>query len=116
MRPPAIAAFLFMAGDRKSATSREFEDLFQRFPTAANAHYLYGYLLFPMDADEAFAQFRRELEVAPTNAPARRCGVGFADSERLCEALTYSEKAVAEDPTLPVPQLVLAGRWWKRGM
>ena len=101
------AAFLFWSRDRKGA-QREFENLFQRFPAAVNAHYFYGYLLFPMDADEAIVEFRRELEVAPTNAPAQTMVAWDALIRNdYPEALKYSEKAVEEDPTLPVAQLVV---------
>jgi tetratricopeptide (TPR) repeat protein len=101
------AAFLFWSGDRKGS-QREFENLFQSFPTAVNAHYFYGYLLFPMDADAAIVEFRRELEVAPTNAAAQTMVAWDALIRNdYREALTYSEKAVAEDPTLPVAQLVV---------
>lgn len=101
------AAFLFWSGNHKGA-QEAFQTLFERFPTAANAHYFYGYLLFPTDPDEAIVQFRRELEIAPANAPA----VTMVAWDALIrndfpEALKYSEKAVALDPTLPIAQLAL---------
>ena len=64
------AAFYFMAGDDRRA-QREFQFLFERFPTAANAHYLRGYLLFAKDPEQAVPEFKRELEIAPTNASAQ---------------------------------------------
>jgi tetratricopeptide (TPR) repeat protein len=101
------AAFLFLSGDRKGA-QQEFQNLFQRFPTAANAHYLYGYLLFPMDPDDAIVEFRRELEITPSNAAAQTMVAWDAlIRSDFPAALSYSEKAVAQDPTLPVGQLVL---------
>jgi tetratricopeptide (TPR) repeat protein len=101
------AAFQFMSGNQKAAKDA-FQDLFQRFPTAANAHYLYGYLLFPTDPDQAIGEFRRELEVSPANAAAQLM-VAWDSLMRnnYPEALAYSQKALAEDPTLAVGQLVL---------
>lgn len=101
------AAFLFMAGD-ETAPQQEFQKLFQRFPTIANAHYLYGYLLLPTDPDQATAEFERELEIAPSNAPAQLM-VAWDSLMRndFQTALAYAQKAVAEEPSLPVARLVL---------
>ncbi len=101
------AAFLFWTKDRKGA-EREFQNLFQRFPAVANVHYFYGYLLFPLDPDDAIVEFKRELEIAPANAPAQTMVAWDALIRNdYSEALTYSEKAVALDPALPMAQLVL---------
>ena len=101
------AAFQFMAGDAKKGQAA-FEDLFQRFPTAPNAHYLYGYLLFATDPDQALPEFKRELEIAPSNGAAE---VMLAwDSlmrGKFTEALPYAQKAAVEEPEATVPQLVL---------
>jgi tetratricopeptide (TPR) repeat protein len=101
------AAYQFMAGDAKQAQAA-FQDLFQHFPTAANAHYLYGYLLFATDPDQALPEFKRELEIAPSNSAAQ---VMMAwDSlmrSNFSEALPYAEKAEAAEPEAPVAQLVL---------
>jgi tetratricopeptide (TPR) repeat protein len=96
-----------MAGDAKKGQAA-FEDLFQRFPTAPNAHYLYGYLLFATDPDQALPEFKRELEIAPSNGAAE---VMLAwDSlmrGNFTEALPYAQKAAVEEPEATVPQLVL---------
>jgi predicted Zn-dependent protease len=101
------AAFLFMSGD-ETAAQQEFQKLFQGFPKAANAHYLYGYLLLPTDPDQATAEFERELEIAPSNAPAQLM-VAWDSLMRndFQTALTYAQKAVAEEPSLPIARLVL---------
>ena len=101
------AAFLYMSGDEKAA-QQEFQKLFQRFPAAANAHYLYGYLLLSTDPDQATNEFSRELEISPSNAPAQLM-VAWDSLMRndFGTALAYAEKAVAEEPKLPVAQLVL---------
>lgn len=101
------AAFDFMKGD-KDAARAEFQHFFEQFPTAANAHYLYGYLLYPTDVDAGSAEFKRELKVAPTNATAEAmlAWILFLQN-RPSEALPYAEHAAAHDPELPSGQLVL---------
>ena len=101
------AAFLFMSGD-EAAARQEFQELFQRFPTATDAHYLYGSLLFPTDPDQAITEFRRELEMAPSNAAAQLMVAWDALMQRdFSTALAYAEKVMAEEPTLPTARLVL---------
>ncbi len=101
------ATFLFLSGDERAAR-REFEELFQRFPTAANAHYLYGSLLFPTDPDQASIEFRQELEIAPSNAAAQLM-LAWDSLMRndFRTALVYAEKAESEEPALPTVRLVL---------
>jgi Tfp pilus assembly protein PilF len=101
------AAFLFMSGD-EAAAQPAFQLLFQSYPTAANAHYLYGDLLFPTDPDQAVAEFKRELEIDPSNAAAQLM-VAWDSLMRndFSTALTFAEKAGAEEPALPAAQLVL---------
>jgi len=101
------AALRFMSGDRDGA-QQAFQDLFQRFPAASNAHYLYGYLLFPTDPDQAITEFRKELEVSPGNAAAQLMVAWDALMRNdPSEALTYAQKAIAEEPALLIAQLVL---------
>ncbi len=101
------AAYLFLSGDEKSA-QLEFEELFQRFPTAVNAHYFYGSLLFPSDADAAIAEFRRELGVAPSNTAAQLMVAWDALMRNdFPTARSYAEKVAAAEPSLPQARLVL---------
>ncbi len=101
------AAFNFMAGDEKAA-QQKFLEFFQRFPTAENAHYLYGYLLFPKDPDQAVPEFKRELEIAPSNAAASlMLAWNSLIRNNPSEALMYAQKVAAEEPAFPSAQLVL---------
>jgi tetratricopeptide (TPR) repeat protein len=101
------AAFLFLSGDEKAA-KLEFHDTFERFPAAANVHYLYGSLLFPTHSEHAIEEFKRELEVAPSNAGAQMMVAWDSLMRRdFSTALTYAEKAESEDPGSPATQLVL---------
>ncbi|HKW17274.1 MAG TPA: tetratricopeptide repeat protein [Terriglobales bacterium] len=101
------ATFQFMSGDEPGAR-KTFEELFRRFPDARNAHYLYGYLLFNTDADSALAEFRRELEVQPTNTEAAVMGARILLlRNRAAEALPFAQKAVAQEPNSAAAELVL---------
>jgi tetratricopeptide (TPR) repeat protein len=101
------AALRFMAeGDEKAQPA--FQELFQRFPTAANAHYLYGYLLFATDPDQGVAEFKRELEIAPSNGAANAMlAWAFLLQNDPAQALPYAQKSAAEEPMLSLAQLVL---------
>lgn len=101
------AAYKFMAGD-ESSSGHAFEDLFRRFPTAKNAHFLYGYLLFATDPYGALTQFQTELKVSPSNANADVMAAwALLLQNRISEALPYAEQAVETEPNLPSAQLVL---------
>jgi tetratricopeptide (TPR) repeat protein len=101
------AALQFMRGDETGA-AKAFSALFQRFPDAPNAHYLYGFLVLPTDPDATVAEYHRELEVAPTNETAAAMLAWVLLSQRNpAEALPFALRAVAEAPTAPVAQLVL---------
>ena len=86
----------------------EFQRLFERVPPVPNAHYLYGYLLYATDPDQAVVEFKKELEVNPSNAVAEvmLAWIPLMQNDGS-EALPHARKAVAEDPSLPSAQLVL---------
>lgn len=101
------AAYRFMAGDEASA-KHAFGELFQRFPTAMNAHFLYGYLLFATDPYGALGEFQQELKIAPSNADADVMAAwALLLQNSPAEALPYAQKATDEKPALPSAQLVL---------
>jgi tetratricopeptide (TPR) repeat protein len=100
------AAYRFMAGGEKDADPA-FQQLFQRYPTTANVHYLYGYLLFPTDPDKALVEFKHELEITPSNAAANEMlAWSYLTEADAANALPYAQKAAAQNPTLPGVQLV----------
>ncbi|MGP8093944.1 MAG: tetratricopeptide repeat protein [Candidatus Sulfotelmatobacter sp.] len=101
------AAFRFLAGDEQSATPA-FQELFRLFPRAPNAHFLYGYLLFATNPDEALTEFRQELEIAPSNADADvMTAWALLLRNHAGEALPYAQKAAQQESKLPSAQLVL---------
>src|SRR6202790_2772503 len=100
------AAFDFMKGEKEVAHG-EFQRLFQRVPPVPNAHYLYGYLLYASDPDAALAEFKNELEVAPSAvAEVMLAWIPLLQNDGAA-ALPYARTAVAQEPTLPSSQLVL---------
>ena len=101
------AVFDFMKGDRASA-GVEFQHIFERVPPPPEAHYLYGYLLYASDPDQAVVEFKKELEVNPSNAVAEvmLAWIPLMQNDGTV-ALPYARKAVADNPALPSAQLVL---------
>jgi tetratricopeptide (TPR) repeat protein len=101
------AAFDFMKRDTEPARV-EFQRLFEQVPSVVNAHYLYGYLLYATDPDQAVVEFQKELEVNPSNAVAEvmLAWIPLMQNDGS-DALPHARKAVADDPALPSAQLVL---------
>jgi predicted Zn-dependent protease len=101
------AAYQFMAGQEGEARA-SFQKLFQKFPAASNAHLLYGYLLFERNPEEAIREFKRELEVTPSNTGANvMLAWAFLMQNDPLSALPYAKRAEQEEPQLPIAQLVL---------
>jgi tetratricopeptide (TPR) repeat protein len=101
------ATLRLLRGDPVGA-QQAFEAFFQRFPDVPNAHLLYGSLIMQVEPELAIAEYKQELEVAPTNARAAAmvAWVLLAQADPS-DALPYAEKAESEEPTLAVAQLVL---------
>lgn len=101
------AALAYMAGDA-TRSQQGFEDLFQQFPDAANAHYLYGYLLFGKAPEQAIGEFKKELALAPSNASAEAMlGWAYLIEQNFQEAQSHGAKAVTLSPGMTAAQLVL---------
>jgi len=101
------AALKYMSGDAAGA-QQAFQDLFQQFPDAANAHYLYGYLLFGKAPDQAIVEFKKELALTPSNASAEAMlGWAYLVQQNFPEARVHGAKAVTLSPGMTAAQLVL---------
>jgi len=101
------AASLFMGQDLPAA-NQAFHGLFDRYPTVANLHYLYGYLLFSTDSEKAIDQFNKELAVTPDSALTRSMIAWAYGSRNDYQAsLAQAQQAVKENPNLLIAQLVL---------
>jgi predicted Zn-dependent protease len=106
-RAAGNAAYQYMAGQESEARA-SFQKLFQEFPTASNAHLLYGYLLFERNPVEAIREFKRELEVTPSNSGANvMLAWACLMQNDPSAALSYAKRAEQEEPQLPIVQLVL---------
>lgn len=104
------AAFQLMAGNELDA-QQAFQTLFQRYPSSSNGHYLYGYLSFAKAPDHAIAEFKRAVEIEPSDAAAQAMlAWSYLMQSNPSEAKIYAEQAVKEAPQLPLAQLVL-GRY-----
>ena len=91
-----------------SGAQQAFLAVFQRFPETPNLHYLYGYLLFTVDPDQAIAQFQLELTVSPTSAVTHAMlAWAYGLRSDYSSSLPDAQKAVDEDPSLTMAQLVL---------
>ena len=101
------AAYRYLAGDEAFA-AQAFQDFFRRFPQAANAHFLYGYLLFSTSPEAALTEFQQELSIAPANPDANvMTAWALLIRNAAAEALPYAQKAASLEPALPSAQLVL---------
>ena len=101
------AVFLLLSGDKSKAT-QAFDTFFQRYPSTANLHYTWGYLLYPTDQDAAIAEFQHELAIDPNNALDRTMIAWALLMENSpVEALPEARRAAAEAPKLPMAQLSL---------
>jgi tetratricopeptide (TPR) repeat protein len=101
------ATYLYLSGD-EAAARQEFQNLFQRFPTTENAHYLFGSLLYPTHPDHAIREFKRELEISPSNASVQlMIAWDSLMQDDFSTALTLAKKAESEEPSSPAAQLVL---------
>jgi tetratricopeptide (TPR) repeat protein len=101
------AAAKVMNGDMVGAR-QVFQELFTRYPNVPNVHYLYGYLLFATQPDAAIAQFQQELTVSPNSAVAHAMlAWAYGIQGNYADALPLAQKAVEEEPSLAMGQLVL---------
>jgi tetratricopeptide (TPR) repeat protein len=101
------AAAKLMGGDMDAARDA-FQQLFAHYPDTPKIHYLYGYLLFATQPDAAIAQFQQELTISPNSAVANAMlAWAYGIQGNYGDSLPVAQKAVAEDPTLAMGQLVL---------
>jgi tetratricopeptide (TPR) repeat protein len=101
------AAYKFMEGD-ENAAREAFNNLFQRFPSARNAHLLYGNLLLAFGPDAAAPQFKKELEVAPDSDTAlNMLAWTLLMENRAEEALPYAIRIAQQQPERAASQLML---------
>lgn len=100
------AVYAFMIREPKAGAA--FDDLFQRNPSVANLHYLYGSLLYAEDPYAAEEQFQAELKAIPSSAQARIMIAWIRlMRNQPAEALPYAQEAARAEPGSASAQLVL---------
>ncbi len=93
-------ASLALLGNYAQADSA-FAELLQNYPNVPNVHYMHGVYLLARDPDQAFEEFKRELQVSPSNAAAEAMlAWGLLTQGDSQQALPHAEKAAqAADAT-----------------
>lgn len=100
------ASYFAMAGDFGSA-QEGFQDLPRRYPTARNAHYLYGCYLLGTKPEVAIEELKKELQVTPSSTAARyMLAWALVNEGDFAAARPYASQAVQDAPGMPIAQYV----------
>ncbi|HJQ24345.1 MAG TPA: tetratricopeptide repeat protein [Blastocatellia bacterium] len=101
------AGFL-MAARRTDEARAAFDELLKRYPNEPNVHYAYGVFLMNQDADAALKEYRRELEISPSHAPALvQMAFEYLKRGEYDTALPLAEKGVQLAPKMFAARNVL---------
>jgi tetratricopeptide (TPR) repeat protein len=101
------SGYAFMEADSDDS-AQMFSQLFARYPTTANLHMFYGYLLYPHDPDLAVEEFQREVAISPNNTPARAIlAFTLMLQGRYSDAVPQAERALTEAPGMEIAELAL---------
>ena len=96
----------------RMAAEAEFKQLLSLYPSQAGVHYMYGVFLLKDRPPLAAAEFRRELELSPSNVAARiQLALDFLGTAEYDEGLKYAREAVTLAPRNFVAH-VACGRLW----
>ena len=89
--------------ERYNEAFESFQRMLKDYPNTPFLHYAYGSALESLsEHDEAEAQLRAEIQIAPDNAlPYARMADIFLKTGRLDDAVSAAEKAVQLDPQAP---------------
>ena len=107
--PPDKREAVLMAGRaandwsaRRTDDARKgFEGLVARYPKMPNVHYMFGAFLLTDNPDKALDEFRKELEVSPSHAPAMlQIAFEYIKRGEYPAARPFAEKAVNLQPNL----------------
>jgi tetratricopeptide (TPR) repeat protein len=87
-------AAMYAMSDDPANARKAFDDLLSRYPDAANLHYARGLTLVAQDTEAALDDFKRELQISPSNADAGTM-IAWILVRRgeYREALPYAESA-----------------------
>ena len=97
-----------MAARRTDEARAAFDVLLKRYPNEPNIHYAYGVYLMNQDADAALKEYRRELEISPSHAPALvQMAFEYLKRAEYDTALPLAEKGVQLAPKMYAARNVL---------
>jgi tetratricopeptide (TPR) repeat protein len=98
VRTAGQAAFLAATSQAEAALA-SLEELVRRFPAEPNVHYALGTFLLNSNAGRAIEEFRKELEVSPTNAAARlQLAFEYLKRGEFQSGVPYAREAAAALP------------------
>jgi tetratricopeptide (TPR) repeat protein len=89
----------FAARKQIPEASRVFERMLARFPAEPNVHFAFADFLIGQETDRAISQYRRELEINPSNVMARlRLALEHLRRGEVESALPYARQAAGQLP------------------
>jgi tetratricopeptide (TPR) repeat protein len=101
------AGYAYLSGDYAVA-SKQFNELFARYPTTPNLHFFYGSLLYKDIPTLAIEQFQAEVARAPGNIYAHGVlAFTLTIAGRYAEAKPEAEIALAAVPNMEMAQIAL---------
>ena len=90
----------------------EFRELVSLYPSEPGVHYAYGVFLLKEDPTEATAEFRRELEISPSDAVTRiQLALQLERTGDFDQGLKYATQAVALSPKDFVAHVACSRLW-----
>jgi tetratricopeptide (TPR) repeat protein len=90
-----------LAARRRDEARKSFDELLSRYPDAPNVHYVHGVFLLSQDSDAALEEFRRELKISPSHAPALlQMAFEYLKRNEYETALPLAEKAAQLEPKM----------------
>jgi tetratricopeptide (TPR) repeat protein len=101
-------AALAIEAQRQEDAEKLFMQMVTKYPDEPGVHFLYGAYLMDQRPDEGMREMKRELEISPSNVPARlRIAEQHIKEERPVEALQLAQQAIALEPTSSTARLIL---------
>jgi predicted Zn-dependent protease len=114
--PPDRRDMIRMAGQGALALEAQhsadaeklFSEMVAAHPNDPGVHFLYGAFLLDVRPDDGIRELKRELEISPSDIPARlRLAEEYIKEQKLDLALPLAEEAVKLDPEHPPAHMML---------
>jgi predicted Zn-dependent protease len=101
-------ATLAIDAQRQDEAEKLFTEMLAKYPDEPGVHFLYGAYLMDQRPENGMKQMRRELEISPSNVPARlRMAEQYLKEEKSADALQLAQQAVALEPSSSSARLIL---------